>query len=200
MASDPNALVEKALDVKTFSVLDAIKGRSYPTDEVTVYYDTAALYRLKGLENQRLALDMAANNAPKGEEANKFDAQIAEVDAKIAELTKQVQASAITFHMRGYSPAVRDSLVDEARAKFDVEKVEDGTPANEWLNARAVAETIIRSTDASGAVDEHHFSVEDVEDLRSFLAPEEFGKLLGQTLLLSYTAFSFDAATSPDFS
>lgn len=186
MASDPNALVEKALDVKTFSVLDAIKGRSYPTDDVTVYTDTASLYLIKKYEND-------ANNAVTGDEANA-------ADAKIAELTKQVQASAITFHMRGYSPAVRDSLVDEARAKFGVEKVEDGTPANEWLNARAVAETIIRSTDASGAVDEHHFSVEDVEDLRSFLAPEEFGKLLGQTLLLSYTAFSFDAATSPDFS
>lgn len=200
MASDPNALVEKALDVKTFSVLDAIKGRSYPTDEVTVYYDTAALYRLKGLENQRLALGIAANNAPEGDEVDKFDAKIAELDPTIEAVRAEVEASALTFEMRGFAPAVRDSLVDEARAKFKVSVIEDESDANNWLYARAIAESIIRAKSADGSVDEHHWSVDEVEEMRHFLVPEEFAKVLGTTLLLSYTAFEFDAATSPDFS
>lgn len=203
MSADPTNLVEKALEPKTFSVLDAIKGRSYPTDTETVYTDTAALYQLKKLELERLDLDMAANNATRGEEANEFDARIAVLDEKIVEVKKKVAASGITFEMRGYSPEVRDSLVKEAKAKFnlaDDESIMDGTPANEWLNARAIAESTIRTRNAEGAVDEHHFSVEDVEVFRSFLAPEEFGKLIGLTLLLSYTAFAFDANTTPDFS
>jgi len=200
MTQAPDAILEKALDVKTFSVLDAIKGRSYPADEVTVYYNTGAVYRLKTLENQRLDLDMAANNAKKGEEANEFDAKIAELDVKIAEVRAEVEASAVTFEMRGFGPEVRDSLVDQARAKFQVEAVEDGSEANTWLNSRAVAESIIRAKDANGAVDEHRFDADEIEEMRKVLAPEEFGKILGMTLVLSYTAYSFDAATSPDFS
>lgn len=192
--------LDAALNPKTFSVLDAIKGRAYPTDEVTVYYDTAAVYRLKGLENQRLALDMAANNAKEGDEANEFDAKIAELDAKIEAVRAEVEASGVTFEMRGFAPAVRDSLVDQARADFKVEEVLDGTDAGNWLNARAISESIIRAKAADGSVDEHRWSVDEVEEMRHFLVPEEFAKVLGLTLLLSYTAFEFDARTSADFS
>lgn len=188
------------LDPKTFSVLDAIKGRAYPTDEVTVYYNTAAVYRLKGLENQRMALDLAANNAADGDEANEFDAKIVGVDEQIAAIRAEVEASGVTFEMRGFAPAVRDSLVDETRVKFDVPEVQDGTDAGNWLNARAIAESIIRAKSADGSVDEHRWSVDEVEEMRHFLVPEEFAKVLGMTLLLSYTAFEFDARTSADFS
>ncbi len=192
--------LDTALNPKTFSVLDAIKGRAYPTDEVTVYYNTEAVYRLKGLENQRLALDMLANNAKKGDEANQIDAKIAELDPKIAAVRAEVEASGVTFEMRGFAPAVRDSLVDEARAKFDVPVIEDESEANNWLHARAIAESIIRVKAADGSVDEHRWNADEVMEISHFLVPEEFGKITGLALLLSYTSFEFDARTSADFS
>lgn len=203
MANDPQTLVENALNVKTFSVMDAIKGRSYPTDEATVYPDPAPLYLLKKYENDRLELDFQANNARDGEEANVWDAKIEELDAKIRPLREQIEASAIVFEMRGFSPAVRDSLVDEAKAKFKIPEdtgIEDGTPAGNWLNSRVVAESIVRTRAADGSVDEHLFTVDEIEEYRKFLPPEEFGKLLGLALMLSYTAFAYDASVTPDFS
>lgn len=203
MSNDPQALVENALNTKTFSVLDAIKGRSYPTDQVTIYPDPAPLYLLQKYENDRLELDIKANNARTGEEANEWDAKIEALDTKIKPLREEIEVSAIVFEMRGFAPQVRDSLIKEAKSKFDLadtDNILDGTAADAWLNARVVAESIIRTRASDGSVDEHLFTVEEVEEYRKFLPPEEFGKLIGMALMLSYTAFAYDASVTPDFS
>lgn len=175
------------VDPKTFSVLDAIKGRSYPTDTVNVYTDTAAIYELVRAEK-------AANDAKTGEDADTWGEKITSLKARVAE-------SVLRFEMRGYAPAVRDALIEEAKAKFNIEgALEEESEAGEWLTKRTIAESIIRVTNAAGEVDEHRVSVEDVDAWSQYLAPEEFAKLNAFSYLLSYQAFQYDLETTPDFS
>lgn len=172
-------------DIKTFSVLDAAKGRSYPTDEVTVYTDVASLYLLN-------ELDAIANDAETGDEANA-------VEPAVAELREKIKESALTFHLRGFSPGVRTSINDETRALFGEEvDLDEGDPLI-WRLNKYVSESIISVTNTEGAVDEHRWSDEDVASLRGLLPDEEWVKLQDLTLKLSFESWHFDEAVNADF-
>jgi len=172
-------------DIKTFSVLDAAKGRSYPTDEVTVYTDVASLYLLN-------ELDTTVNDAETGEEANA-------VEPEIAELREKIKASAMTFHLRGFSPGVRESINDEARAKFGEDvNLDEGDPLV-WRLNRFINESIIRATNVEGAVDEHRWTYDDVVALRGILPDEESVKIQDLMLELSFKSWQFDEAVNADF-
>lgn len=175
-------------DVKTFSLLDAVKGRSYPEDTVTIYTDVATAYEVD-------RLNAAANEAKDGDEANTFDAQLTVAKATLA-------ASAKTVRMRGFAPGVSKSILKEAHALFKVEDgktVDDVPEAFAWVNRRSIAEAIISVTDADGNVDDHHFTVEDIEALENYLPQEEIDKLSNKCYELSFKALAFDASVGSDF-
>lgn len=175
-----------SLDAKTFSVLDAVQGRSYPTDKVTVYTDADSIYRLSLLEEK------ANSTLDQGE--------VDEIEKQIAELKEEITKSGLTFHMRGFSPGVRQSLFKEAEAKFEVEDVRESLEAISWLTNRVIAESIIRVENAAGALDERRWNVEDVENISNFLITQEFDKLNELASSLSFKALKFDNDVTPDFS
>ena len=172
-------------DTKTFSVLDAIQGRSYPEDKVTVYTDLASLYLLTNLEKEQAS-------AKDGDAANEFN------DA-IAELREKIKASGLTFHLRGFSTGVTQSINDEARAKFGEDESLDKGEAFVWRMNKFVAESIIRVENADGELDETRWKVEDVDKLRVYLPDDEWDRLLHLTLNLSFASWEFDQAVNADF-
>lgn len=173
-------------DVKTFSVLDAIKGRSYPSDSVTVYTDVESLYELARLEKQ-------IADAPDGESANALEPQVEDLKDKI-------KKSALTFELRGFSFGVWDSIDKEAQAMFGNDADISEGEAKSWRKHRYIAESIIRVTNADGAVDESRWGIEDVKNLEALLPMSEFSKLEAMTSFLSMASLEFDQAVTPDFS
>jgi hypothetical protein len=177
------------LNPKTFSVLDALQGRSYPEDDVTVYTDVEALYQYEHV-------NALVNDALNGDTANQYESQL-------NGLRERIKASALIIHMRGYAPAIAKTLVAETRAKFQLDSsvlIDQDTDAFRWLNKRSIAESMIRVTNAEGAVDERLFTVDDVEAFDDFLTPDEMQKLVDKSFELSFRGMAFDAAVSPDFS
>ena len=175
-------------DIKTFSLLDAIKGRSYPEDQVDLYTDIAAAYEVD-------RLNAAINDATEGNEANVLEERLTAAKETLAR-------SAQTFHLRGFAPGVSKSIMTEARALFKVEDgqtVDDVPEAFEWVNRRSVAESIISVVDVDGNVDEHHFTVDDIATLEEYLPPEETQKLANKCYELSFKALAFDASVGSDF-
>lgn len=176
------------MDTKTFSVLDAIKGRSYPTDEVEVYLDVESLY-------EYIRINDLANDAKDSDTVNALDAEL-------NVLREKIMATRLTFHMRGFAPKVSKAILAEARAKFSLdgdEMILEDTPAFRWVNLRTIAESVIKVENVAGEVDEKHFSTEDIEAFEDMLLPEEFAKISEKTFELSFKAMMFDAAVTPDF-
>lgn len=194
--TDINTLIDNATAKGTFSVLDAIKGRSYPQDQVTVYTDEAAAYRVHRLNE----INSNENDAAAHEE------QVRQIE----ELKESVKGSALTFRMRGIGSAVKKSVHDEAMTKFGAEEFDEagnwikgGDRYNEggqWSDDKILAEHIISVTDAAGNVDDHHWSVGDVEALREWLPDQSLTELKNLVRKLSFTADYFDASVTPDFS
>lgn len=173
-------------DPKTFSVLDAIQGRSYPTDEITLYTDAASMYLLNRLEVEQA-------NLTDGDAAN-------ELEPKREELKAAIKATALTFHLRGFSTGVIQSINDEARAKFGEDVSLDKEEPFVWRMDKYVAESIISVTNAEGAVDESRWGVEDAAKLRAHLPDDEWNRLQTAVLALSFASWQFDQAVNADFS
>jgi len=174
------------VDTKNFSVLDAAKGRSYPSDKAVVYTDVEALYDYDKLEG-------VANATSDGDAVNALEGQL-------EALREKIKASALTFHMRGFAPGVTQAINDEAAAKFGPEADLDSGEPFIWRADKWIAESIIRVTDVDDAVDEHRWSIEDVVALRTWLPETEFAKVRLLAFSLSFQAWQFDRAVTADFS
>lgn len=176
-------------NVKTFSVLDAIKGTAYPSDEITVYTDVASLYQIQRLES---------------EAADQTDPDLAdEIHAEIEEYRLKILASGLTFHLRGIPPEIKDNNLAAVRAKFALNEGDDiihGSNAYEFLMNTHLAEMIQKVVRADGDVDSHHWTPEEVSELFGVLGVTEAGRLQALGSDLSFQAFAFDQAVTPDFS
>lgn len=168
---------------RTFSVLDAAKGKSYPQDTVTVYTDTAAAYEAYKLEKRINA----------SVDSDEVDALALEQKA----LRDKVKASAKTFLLRGISKGLIKRINEEAEIKFQAEL--DDRKQNVWANFSYLAAHIISVTDADGAVDERKWSFEDVDTLQDELDDSEFQKIMGLMLELTFATDLFDASVTADF-
>jgi hypothetical protein len=180
-ASVPNPL-DAALDKKTFSVLDAVKGRSYPQDIVDVYTDAETALKVRRLEER-------INNERDAEQVN-------ELDAEKAALIAHVKDSVLTFHLRGVAPGVVDGIQAQADEKFGADPSPDKF---KWMNYSYLAANIISVTNAEGAVDEHLYTYEDVEQLAGYLPTSEFDKVFNLMQELTFARDLFDLSVSADF-
>lgn len=191
--TDFAAIIEAAKDKNTFNVLDAIQGRSYPQDIVTIYTDTNAAYEIHNIEKH--IADLGNDEA---EQINKLDEQI-------TTLKQRIKDTALTFRLRGIGRDLKEAINDEARLLFpwtdktNPDPVDQGIGA-EWVNRSFLAAHIVDVTDALGNVDEHMWDEAQVETLRKSIPDESFLSLIRLMQELSFAATYFDASVTPDFS
>jgi len=181
------SLVKDAQSQGTFNLADVIKGRGYPTKEVSVYTDVDAAFKLYELEKQ---LENATNDV--------YLYKLLDDEAQA--LAKVVQASKLTFTMRGISQAEVEritAITDELAGELN----EDSNP-EEWSKQQAcglVAANIIRVTDADGKVDEHLFTREEVVELRGLLPSDAWSVLVATMQKLTLATGFFDGLTDAGF-
>lgn len=177
------------MDAKTFSVLDALNGTNYPTAEVTVYTAWQAAYEFR-------QWNAMADAAQDGEVVN-------EIEQRLAELREVIEASALTYHMRGFPPKIHRKINALTRAKF---KIDANTPINmdseafEHMNMLCIAESVTKVVNAQGEEESRRFTPEDVQAWMDNLHPDEFLKISDKVYELSYQSLAYDAAVTPDFS
>lgn len=201
-----------------FNFADAINQVSYPTGKVKVYLNGAKAGELfeKSAEIDELEADKAQIKA--GSEGNGGivdDPEVEEIDAKIeaakAEQTaiiKEIQDSAMTFHMRGVAPAAWRAIDKLARQEFKLPKnateeetVEVNISRNDFVNDAVVAHAITKVVNAQGAEDNSGWKREDAANLRAVLIESEWSKIktLMEELTFATNLFADVAARDADF-
>lgn len=179
--------VEKATDKSTFSLVEAIKGRGYPTDEVTVYLNADAAYNLAETNTLLTALAQRAET----EEYENLD--------KVAQQLKaEVLASAMTFHLRGISPGELTKISKKVRKQAEADGLDEEDIALELTKAW-FAPHIIRVEQADGAVDEHLWTPEEVEVLMDLLPQTEWAKLNATINKMTFSSAYFTQAVDAGF-
>lgn len=151
---NPEAAAEAQSQPGTFSFVERLQGRGFPTSKVKVYLDEA-----NGFKRTQLAIK-AESPGLKPEEKVALEKQIEELDAVIAQ-------SRYIFELHGFDPDRYDEVIDEAYEQFPAEyevslnpfsgaktKEEvDNPDRSEYLLAALWRESIKKITDANGNED-----------------------------------------------
>lgn len=114
MSEEAKARAVEAGKPGTFSFVDRLAGRSYPSEDVVIYLDEAAGHKIETLLEDRA-------NQKDGEQVNLIDKQI---DA----LREKAAHSRFVVTVQGISNEDYDAVVDAARDEFPYEYRESRHP------------------------------------------------------------------------
>lgn len=173
--------VKDAQSPAKFNLAEVIKGRGYPEDTIDIYVDSESAYELSKLNDLLMEI------------TDEDQAKPIEAEAKI--LADKIMASRMTFKMRGLPQAVVEAIDKKAR----VGKSDDNEAYALEYFSRLIAATIVSIENANGEVDDHQFTVEEVNDLRGFLPAESWEKLVATTQKLTLASGYFKGLTDAGF-
>lgn len=169
--------VEQATAPTTFNVMSFIQDTAYPTGTVKVYTDITAAKEILRLNKERQALE-----AQDMDEAEK-------ITPKIEEMTARAEASALTFNLRGFPPAIVSEIMDAHNTE------ENDSAADPHLIAKA----IVSVENAEGGVDDHMWTAEEVTAFRGYIAEGQWLVLLGGVADVLFNATVFDKTVDAGF-
>jgi hypothetical protein len=207
------AKVEELKSEESFDLASALKGTSYPTDDVTIFIDGEAAHELNMVlaEITELGYESAKHTAGENgsiadsPEKEEIDKQIAELEEQQKELIAKVLESALTFKLRGVAPKAWKLIIKSWQRKSKAHAKEEGLDeeeridwANEKINAELIAKATVSITNAEGATQKGGVKVETVEELQGSVLQSEFAKLLDAANNLTFANGLFSNAIAAD--
>lgn len=196
-----------------FKILDVIKDRAYPTENIDVFIDEELAYAAAMLEEEIARLNNEADKSvlnPEELEAliEKREKIIAEKD----ELMKQIGGTVYTFTITGISEGKRDDMLKLANDKYPIEYRTDSnaftgektrqeieSPERNKLFTEMLWQAhITRITAPDGSVQDG-ISIEDAQELRRSLPIATIGKLTEAIEKLRVTTAVFMMTVDEDF-
>lgn len=231
-------LVAELKSEKTFDARKAITGATYPQDKIEVYADAELAHELNvkaneaakarhladsiynaafktASENKTIESDpeAEANDAPGYAEAN---AEAEALEAEVAALLQAIQASVLTYHMRGLAPA-QWRLIDqkwrkkvkaparknyaadeEGEEEFELATLERNMLRNNSINHDLIASAIVKVENVDGDVDSSVWSHDDVQNLFDAYMESEYEKLKNLMQQLTFANNIFQVAVNQD--
>lgn len=175
-------LVEDAQSKGKFNLVDFIKGRGYPEDEVEIYLDVASAYELSKLSDELVTIEDPAKAAP--------------IEAEIRSLEKKIIASRLKFNMRGIDQKQVESI--ENAEKINSEE----SQSDEWYigyMCALVAANIVSVENADGEIDKRLFTKADVMELRGTLPSESWDKIVSTMQRLTLATGYFKGLSDAGF-
>ena len=239
LIEDSKAIAEELKSPKTFNAKAAVNETTYPTDSVEVYADAKTAHRINILANDAAKLRYNADlikakfiseqpeaagvedeeytgdgtEAPGWAEA---DEAAKEVEQELADAIPALQATMLTFHLRGLAPELwrlihklgRKEIKEPVRKHF--EKGEDGDEEFQaeivernieraaWINNSCIASAIIKVTNAAGEEDTEVWTVKDVAHVYGTYLESEYEKIKAMMETLTFANNLFQVAVQQD--
>lgn len=180
-------IAQEAQSKKVFNLADAIKGRALPKKAVTIYLDEQSameLYELNEAMNPLLT-----------------DAEMAEREAKAAELKKKIDDSALVVNMSGVNQKTIEEVVEFCNVKHNVSD-SDNTENINWMVdyiLTLVGKNIVTITTADGQVEEGPLDYDQVNEFRGYIPGREWSKLVETMQKLTLAGGYFEQLTDAGF-
>lgn len=165
-----------------FDLLAFVRGRSHATDAVTLYMD----------ENAAKAVSDCLEYGRDGQAIGVLPGK----DEEYAEAKKELEASAVTIHLRGTA----EGRVKELRHEFNIVEGEENDPDNEesWKVA-VLVEQYQKTVSASGKESVKPLTSAEWFEFKENAPRTQWNKLLGNVLNLVYISAVIDDSTDAGF-
>jgi hypothetical protein len=105
---DSIEITEEAKKPGTFSIVNALKDRAYPQDEVNVYLDEETAYKASQAKQVLSKIDS-------------LDVEYAAAEEKFNKLMDKLQESKYVFHIKGISEGKREEIFNLSVQKYPAE-------------------------------------------------------------------------------
>ena len=181
-------IVEGALDIPVFNVVDFVMGRSLAEDDVVLYTNENAALHLKDAVRN---LDIEADDFVPTKEMKELSA---------AALASKIILRLHAMDPKDYEPLFEKARKDAAEAlgKFGKESDEETEIWNEYRN-KLLSEIWVKTTNAEGAEDTAKKTPKEVEKFRLYL-PESQRKVLEDAIVkVTFASSAIDLSADPDF-
>lgn len=108
-------LVEEAKKPGKFNIMDVVKDRAFPTQEINIYLDESVAY-------------LAAEAKEKLSQTSSSDNEYAAIEAELDSLIKSMDENKYVFTISGISEGKRDELLKLASDKYPIKYNETKNP------------------------------------------------------------------------
>lgn len=181
--SDIEEMVEAAKAPGKFNIIDVVKGRSYPTDEIDVFIDEHVAFQASELDAEivKIAESMDKKNLDKKTVDTLLKKRDGILDQK-EKLVEEMGGTRYVFHLTGISEGVRQDIYDKAVEKYPVEyeknknaftgetdKVELENPERDRYFTSMLWEVSIKKIVAPDGQGQEGISLDDALELRRSL-------------------------------
>lgn len=230
--------IEELKDKGTFNARAAVNNATYPVDQIDVYSDARVAHAVNVAAHEAALARGAAQNAfaaavktaaehatvesdPEAEAAGdpifkKLDAEASELEAEVVDLLPGLEASKLTFHLRGLAPKqwrlihslgrkeikapVRKHFPngEDGDEAFQAEEVERNILRNAWINNSCIASAIVKVVNPAGEEDTSVWTVDDVANIDDTYLESEYNKLLSLMQQLTFANTLFQKAIQQD--
>lgn len=121
-------MVEKAKAPGTFSIVNAIKERAYPTDDVIVFLDESVAYKAAIVQEEIDSLDYSASKDEDDEAFKSRESKREELVAQRDSILEKLAESKYIFTLRGISEGKREEIFAEVGKVIPAEIKEERNP------------------------------------------------------------------------
>lgn len=172
-------LVEEAKSPAKFNIVDAIKDRGYPSDEVVIFLDEDTAYRAASIQEKIKLLDFGANKKDTAEQIAEREDERNKLIEERDSISQKLSESKYIFKLRGISEGQRDEIFQnvgkEIPAQFNVErnpltgekeKTEIENPERDKLFTNMLWAAYIEKIVGPDGAEQEGISLEDASQLR----------------------------------
>lgn len=210
--SEVEDMVENAKKPGVFNIVDAVKGRGYPTTEVEVFLDEDVAYMAAQIEAEIARLGTEMDKISDTNELAKMTEIYEEFVDKKDNMIKEMGGTRYTFHLRGISEGDRNDLYDKAvelyPMKFEtdrnpltgesVKKEVESEPRNKYFTDMLWSAYITKIVAPDGA-EQVGISVEDAKELRRSLPIASASKITDAIEKMRAATAIFMLSVNEDF-
>ena len=181
-----------------FSLIERLRGRNMPTDDVTIYLDEGAAWRRDVIKELL------------GDE--KDPDKVKALEAELAEVTQAILDSAVVIHVEGISSKEYDALLAEAEESYPTEYEEFQSPLtgqkmknpieNEERDLMfdvALLAACVRSAEIDGFIDED-ITREWIAEFKELAPLDGVRKLVSTVFKMRMASAWMDEIQNEDFS
>jgi hypothetical protein len=205
-------MVESAKKPGVFNIVDAVKGRGYPTTEIDVFLDEDVAYMAAEIEAELVRLggemDKVSDSKELGRMTEVYEKFVEKKDAIIQDMG----GTKYTFHLRGISEGQRNDLYDKAvelyPLKFDNDrnpltgesnkKEVESEPRNKYFTDMLWSAYIVKIVAPDGS-EQVGISVEDAKELRRSLPIASASKITESIEKMRAATAIFMLSVNEDF-
>ena len=128
--SDIQEMVEEAKRPGKFNIVDAVKERAYPVDEVEIFIDEDVAFKAAELDERINKISESLDNkkALSKNDVDKVLKQREEILSAKEKLVEEMGGSRYVFQIMGISEGTRQDLFDKAVAKYPIKEDKNRNP------------------------------------------------------------------------